>query len=64
MEDDYEYSMTDTTVEKSWAKQIEIMQLTIDGLIDRVVKLEEEVEALNFKYQEKRRPSYESKRID
>jgi len=23
MEDDYEYSMTDTTVEKSWAKQIE-----------------------------------------
>jgi len=56
MEDDYEYSMTDTTVEKSWTKQIEIMQLTIDGLIDRVVKLEEEVEALKSK-QEKSRKS-------
>lgn len=56
MEDDYEYSMTGTTGEKSWTKQIEIMQLTIDGLIDRVIKLEEEVETLKSKQEKMRKP--------
>lgn len=52
MEDDYKTF----SLEKSWTKQIEIMQLTIDGLIDRVLKLEEEVKELKSK-QEKSRKS-------
>lgn len=55
----YDYSMTggtDTKVKKSWTKQIEVMQLTIDGLIDRVVKLEEEVEVLKSKQEKRRKP--------
>lgn len=56
MKDDYEYSMTGTTGEKSWTKQVEIMHLTIDGLIDRVIKLEEEVEELKLKQEKLRKP--------
>lgn len=55
MEDDYEYSMTGT-IEKPLREQVEIMQLTIDGLIDRVLKLEEEVKELKSKQEKMRKP--------
>ena len=51
-----EYNFKDTTTEASWVKQIEIVQSTIGDLIDKVKKLEEEVEGLK-KTQERMRRS-------
>ncbi len=45
-EDNYEYSMTGGTTnneKKSLEKQVEILQKTVDGLIDRIIQLEEAV---------------------